>query len=167
MFTAGYLRSYARLLGLPPDELVAQYVDSETRDLPRMDANSRELPERYRKVAAALPSSFSLSTAQRRQSSRTRQQAVVGAGLAVVVIAIGWAVSYWWNHNNAPQLAQQSGSAQMVERQDGSASPQPAASGTADMAASINKTKIKGSTRLAIMSSPYPPTHNYAQDQCQ
>ena len=95
VFTAGYLRSYARLMGLPPDELVAQYVDSETRDLPPLDNHRRELPERYRKVAHALPSSFSLSTARRLKDSKSGQQAVMIAGIIVVVIAAAWGTKYW------------------------------------------------------------------------
>ena len=89
MFTAGYLRNYARFVGLPADELVAQYVKSETTDLPSVGKDLGQLPDRYRKVASALPKSFSVSTANRRQSNGIKKQVMLVAGLALLLV-VSW-----------------------------------------------------------------------------
>lgn len=108
VFTAGYLRSYARMVGLPPDKLVKQYVSSETRDLPSVDGGFGRLPERYRKVADALPNSFSVSKTHHAHASNIKKQALLVIGMLVVVL-LSWQSTRWFEQQPGQPAVEQTG----------------------------------------------------------
>jgi len=107
VFTAGYLRSYARLVGLPADELVAQYVESETRDTPPLENHQGERHPHHRKVIHALTSSFSLSGDRPHKITRTGSPVVLVAGVVLVAIVAIWAAKSWLS-NRVESLTQTS-----------------------------------------------------------
>lgn len=88
VFTAGYIRGYAKLVGLPADELVAGLTGSSaeksvTKFSPKK-AEEENLPTRYGKIPTTLPKSFSVSVSSQDNLKMVRYFII---GLAVVVIA--------------------------------------------------------------------------------
>jgi len=104
VYTAGYIRNYARLVALSADSMVADYVKQETKDLPSLPPSTRvdSLPERYRQVAEALPRSFSIAAANARNATPV-QYAAIAIGV-VLAILIGWQSSRIYQ--DAPEIQQ-------------------------------------------------------------
>lgn len=104
VFTAGYLRSYARFIGLPPDELVTQFMASVSgkKTDTAVVKDSVRTPNRYRQIAASLPRNFSLSASRNLQHSNYRVQAALLAGI-VMVILISWLSARWFSGDNVSQ----------------------------------------------------------------
>ena len=61
VYTAGYIRAYAKIVGLPPDEIVGDYASQESTSMPEIVQAQEKIPSRYRHVDSMLPKSFSVS----------------------------------------------------------------------------------------------------------
>ncbi|NOZ51781.1 MAG: helix-turn-helix domain-containing protein [Gammaproteobacteria bacterium] len=94
VYTAGYVRAYARLIDLPPDEIVAKYTNAESDHRTNDIAGREEIPARYRQLATALPKSFSVAVS-RGDNSMLRY--VILLVCLVVVLIILW---QWQAANN-------------------------------------------------------------------
>ena len=104
VYTAGYIRNYARLVELSADTMVADYVAQETKDLPTLPSTRVDsLPERYRQVAEALPRSFSIAAANARNATPV-QYAAISIGV-VLAILIGWQSSSIYDDKPAVEQA--------------------------------------------------------------
>jgi cytoskeleton protein RodZ len=93
VYTAGYVRAYAKLVGLPADEIVSSYASQESTSMPEItQVREREkIPSRYRHVDNALPKSFSVS---HHSYSEKKPMKLLIIGLAVLVFAaIVWQVA--------------------------------------------------------------------------
>lgn len=112
VFTAGYLRSYAKLVGLPADALIKQYVKTETRDISLVDHGITKLPERYRKVADVLPNNFSVSSSHHPHASNIKKQALLIVAMLLVVF-ISWQSTRWSSKESTPPAT--TGTAQTTE----------------------------------------------------
>ena len=88
VYTAGYIRAYAKLVGLPPDEIVGDYASQESTSMPEIVQAQEKIPVRYRHVDSMLPKSFSV--AQGVENKSMRMLVIVLA--VAVVLAIGWQV---------------------------------------------------------------------------
>lgn len=103
VYTAGYIRSYARLMGLPADNMVADYVTNETKDIPNLPTKKvNSLPERYRRVAEALPRSFSIAAANHRNNP-TVHYAAIGIGVFLVVL-VAWQSSQMFSSDSDKEM---------------------------------------------------------------
>lgn len=88
VYTAGYIRAYAKLVGLPPDEIVGDYASQESTAMPEIVQAQEKIPARYRHVDSVLPKSFSVSHGV--ENKPMRMLIIVLA--VAVVLAIAWQV---------------------------------------------------------------------------
>ncbi|WP_455201020.1 helix-turn-helix domain-containing protein [Kaarinaea lacus] len=88
VYTAGYIRAYAKLVGLPPDEIVGDYASQESTSMPEIVQVQEKVPARYSHVDSMLPKSFSVSHGT--ENKPMRMLVIVLA--AAVVLAIAWQV---------------------------------------------------------------------------
>jgi len=104
VYTAGYVRAYAKLVGLSPDEIVAEYTayhksSSSTKTKSRTKTKEH-IPSHYRQVQDTLPKSFSVGNVQ---SDDKRKLNILISVLAVVVVfAIAWQLSSRQSDKTAP-----------------------------------------------------------------
>ncbi|HEY5603699.1 MAG TPA: RodZ domain-containing protein [Gammaproteobacteria bacterium] len=89
VYTAGYIRAYARLVGLPPDDIVGDYASQETTSMPGIIQSREKIPARYRHVNHTLPKSFSVSQGQ---GDKKTIRLFIAALVIAVVLAIVWQV---------------------------------------------------------------------------
>ncbi|WP_455365355.1 RodZ domain-containing protein [Kaarinaea lacus] len=90
VYTAGYIRAYAKLVGLPADEIVGDYASQESTSMPEIAKSREKIPARYRHVDNSLPKSFSVSHGAQEDKKPIR---IFVSGLAIaVVLAIAWQV---------------------------------------------------------------------------
>jgi|GEM_PF-1622179 len=90
VYTAGYIRAYAKLVGLPPDDIVGDYASQESTSMPEIVQSREKIPARYRHVDNSLPKSFSVSHGGQEDKKSIR---MFVSGLAIaVVLAIAWQV---------------------------------------------------------------------------
>ncbi|WP_455197510.1 RodZ domain-containing protein [Kaarinaea lacus] len=90
VYTAGYIRAYAKLVGLPPDDIVGDYASQESTSMPEIVQSREKIPARYRHVDNSLPKSFSVSHGGQEDKKSIR---IFVSGLAIaVVLAIAWQV---------------------------------------------------------------------------
>ncbi len=61
VFIAGYIRNYAKLVGLSPDELVQEFTKSHGTPAPKIAKLPEPVPGRMGKVAESLPKRFSVA----------------------------------------------------------------------------------------------------------
>ena len=88
VYTAGYIRAYAKLVGLPPDEIVGDYASQESTSMPEIVQAQEKIPVRYRHVDSMLPKSFSVSHGVGNKPMRM----LIIVLAVVVVLAIAWQV---------------------------------------------------------------------------
>jgi len=88
VYTAGYIRAYAKLVGLPPDEIVGDYASQESTSMPEIVQAQEKIPARYRHVDSVLPKSFSVS----RGAENKPMRILIIVLAVVVVLAIAWQV---------------------------------------------------------------------------
>ncbi|MCI0505219.1 MAG: DUF4115 domain-containing protein [Gammaproteobacteria bacterium] len=89
VYTAGYIRAYAKLVALPPDDIVGEYASQESTSMPEIIQSREKIPARYRHVEHALPKSFSVSQGQEDKKSI---RLFIGALAVAVVLAIVWQI---------------------------------------------------------------------------
>jgi cytoskeleton protein RodZ len=87
VFTAGYIRSYARLVELPADELVADYMQAHEPPAPAVNKPEEPLAGRHAKVEESLPKSFSVASGS---SARGLKWIALAAVAVAVVGGAGW-----------------------------------------------------------------------------
>ena len=90
VYTAGYVRAYAKLIGLPPDDVVSAYASQETTSMPEITQAREKIPARYRHVDNSLPKSFSVSHSNDGEKKSLRL--LIGILGAAVLFAIAWQV---------------------------------------------------------------------------
>ncbi|WP_455221298.1 RodZ domain-containing protein [Kaarinaea lacus] len=90
VYTAGYIRAYAKLVDLPADEIVGEYASQESTSMPEIVQTREKIPARYRHVDHALPKSFSVSHTG--QEDKKNIRIFAGALAIAVVLAIAWQV---------------------------------------------------------------------------
>ena len=161
VYTAGYIRNYARLVALPADSLVEAYVAQETKDLPSLPANRvDELPDRYRQVAEALPRSFSIAAANARNATPV-QYVAIGIGVLIAIL-IGWQSSRLMSDN--AELAQDVPTTPgIIVSQDKtriSAAGKPAESENKQSSQKASKTENAGPTKKSQQASTSVQTGN-------
>ncbi|WP_455212718.1 RodZ domain-containing protein [Kaarinaea lacus] len=61
VFIAGYIRSYAKLVDLSPDQLVREFTSSHTVASPQIEKLPESVPGRMGKIAESLPKRFSVA----------------------------------------------------------------------------------------------------------
>lgn len=87
VFIAGYIRSYAKLVDLPPDQLVKEFTRSHEVASPQITPQTEQVPGRMSKVAESLPKRFSLAAGSR--SDNVKWFALISVGLLVVGV-VSW-----------------------------------------------------------------------------
>jgi cytoskeleton protein RodZ len=109
VFTAGYIRSYARLVELPADELVDEYMRGHKDQEPAIEPKQEPLPGRQSKVDEALPKNFSIATAGPRPAYK--KWLGIGTVAVVFIAALAWVVAMWFapEENASVQNAAQAG----------------------------------------------------------
>jgi len=90
VYTAGYIRAYAKLVDLPADKIVGDYASQESTSMPEIIQTREKIPARYRHVDNSLPKSFSVSHTG--QEDKRNIRLFVGALGIAVVLAIAWQV---------------------------------------------------------------------------
>ena len=61
VFIAGYIRNYAKLVNLSPDQLVEEFTKTHEPETPKIDKLPEPVPGRMGKVAESLPKHFSIA----------------------------------------------------------------------------------------------------------
>jgi len=90
VYTAGYVRAYARLMDLPPDDIVAKYTNINSDHKTSVSAGREKIPARYSQVTTALPKSFSVAVS-RGDSKILRYVIILVCLIALLVIV--WQVA--------------------------------------------------------------------------
>jgi cytoskeleton protein RodZ len=90
VYTAGYIRAYAKLMGLSADDIVSAYASQESTSMPEITQAREKIPSRYRQVDNSLPKSFSVSHGANADKKSLRLL-IIGLGVAVF-LAISWQV---------------------------------------------------------------------------
>jgi len=99
VYAAGYIRAYAKRVELDADELVAEYIAQEATHTPKLKKDSNPLPERYRRVAEALPKGFSLAAANAKEQL-TKNYGPLAAGVVILLLLV-WQVFSIWSSDEA------------------------------------------------------------------
>jgi len=99
VYAAGYIRAYAKRVDLDADELVTEYIAQEAKHTPKLKKNTNPLPERYRRVAEALPKSFSLAAANAKEQL-TKNYGPLAAGIVILLLLV-WQVFSIWSSDDA------------------------------------------------------------------
>jgi len=93
VYTAGYVRAYARLVDLPPDEMVAKYTNTQAEHGTGGVAAGREkIPARYSQVTTALPKGFTVAV--------SRGNSKILRYIVILVCIIGFLAIVWGAVNN-------------------------------------------------------------------
>lgn len=103
VYAAGYIRAYAKLVDLPADDMVADYIAQEAAHAPKLKKDSNALPERYRRVAEALPKSFSVAAATAKVQL-SKNYAALAAGVVILVLLVWQVVSFWQGDSESPDV---------------------------------------------------------------
>jgi len=99
VYTAGYIRAYAKRVDLEPDELVSEFIAQEAKHAPKLKKEHKPLPERYRRVAEALPKGFSLAAVNAKEQL-TKNYGPLAAGLVILLLLV-WQVFSIWSSDDA------------------------------------------------------------------
>ena len=87
VFIAGYIRSYAKLVDLPADQLVQEFTKSHGLSSPKIAKLPEPVPGRMGKVAESLPKRFSVATNS--HPANVKWFVMISAAIFFVGIA-GW-----------------------------------------------------------------------------
>ena len=123
VFIAGYIRSYAKLVDLPSDQLVKEFNKTHQIPEPKITKPPEAVPGRMSKVAESLPKRFSVAA----NSHPAKVKWMVMGSLGIFAVGvIGWAVVLLKGSN--PEIAA------LKEPQNISTLPSPTNSGAAPSA---------------------------------
>ena len=87
VFIAGYIRSYAKLVDLPSDQLVKEFSKAHQISEPKLVSPAEPVPGRLSKVAESLPKRFSIAT----NSHPTAVKWLVVASFAIFsIVVVSW-----------------------------------------------------------------------------
>ncbi|WP_455207950.1 helix-turn-helix domain-containing protein, partial [Kaarinaea lacus] len=139
VYTAGYIRAYAKLVGLPPDDIVGDYASQESTSMPEIVQTREKIPARYRHVDNVLPKSFSVSHGGQEDKKLIRLF-IIGLVVAVV-LAIAWQV---YTNMQAPEAEL------AVGAMDDSTAPNSEGSGGEQMLQPGGETPEQTTIKLAI-----------------
>mgnify|MGYP001821545503 CR=1 FL=1 len=123
VYTAGYIRAYAKLVGLPPDEIVSDYASQESTSMPEIIQSHEKIPAHYRHIDNALPKSFSVSRGVENKSMR---MLVIALAISVV-LAIAWQVYSNMQMTESAQPLDNASVDEIIQEEsvsDGATSPQ-------------------------------------------
>ena len=154
VYTAGYVRAYSKLVGLLPDEIVAEYLTQQKAAV-RTGTKKKEkenIPSHYRHVQTELPKSFSVGHGQ---SDDKRKINILVSILAVVVVfAIVWQVS---NRSTEPAATPVPAESGVKQPETGSpASPE-------SESLPLNNTGAIGTTEQKTIDLPLPPRETQSE----
>ena len=91
VYTAGYIRAYAKLVGLSPEKVVADYTSQDSMRSPEPFHHKEKIPARYRAVQQELPKNFIVS---KDHAEHKRKVRILLSILAVVfAIAVAWKIA--------------------------------------------------------------------------
>ncbi|MGD8566496.1 MAG: DUF4115 domain-containing protein [Gammaproteobacteria bacterium] len=113
VYTAGYVRAYAKLMGLAADDVVAAYASQESTSMPEITQAREKIPARYRHVDNSLPKSFSVSHGANADKKSLRLL-IIGLGVAVF-LAISWQVVTNMQAPTEPSLQQEQTSEDILQ----------------------------------------------------
>ena len=98
VYTAGYIRAYAKLVGLSPEKVVADYTSQDSVRSPEPYYPREKIPARYRAVQQELPKNFIVSKDHAEHRKRVR--------ILLGVLAIVFATVFAWKMAvNSPETA--------------------------------------------------------------
>ncbi len=86
VFIAGYIRSYAKLVNLPPDQLVREFTKSHVDALPKITRLPRPAPGKMGKVSEFLPKRFSIAA---ESYSANAKKFVMVSGATIFMAVLG------------------------------------------------------------------------------
>lgn len=90
VFIAGYIRNYAKLVHLSPDQLVQEFTKTHEPETPKIDTLPEPVPGRMGKVAESLPKHFSI--AANSHPANVKRFALLSAGILVIGV-VSWIVA--------------------------------------------------------------------------
>lgn len=99
VYTVGYIRSYAKLVQLSPDQIAADYLkihEPKVVSLPKSKTES--IPSRIHKIAESLPKRFTIST-HPQMAAIKRYGALSGA--FVILVVMSWFSLYYGSDENS------------------------------------------------------------------
>jgi len=91
VYTAGYIRAYAKLVGLSPDKVVADYTSQDAIRSPELSPIKEKIPARYRAVQNELPKSFIVSKVH--AEHRRKVRIVLGVLAVLIGIFAAWKIT--------------------------------------------------------------------------
>jgi len=96
VYTAGYIRAYAKLVGLSPEKVVADYTSQDSVRSPEPYHPREKIPARYRAVQQELPKNFIVS----KDHAEHRKKVRILLGVLAIVFATAFA---WKIAVNSPE----------------------------------------------------------------
>ena len=90
VFIAGYIRSYAKLVNLPPDQLVEEFTKTHGISSPKITRLPEPVPGRMGKVAESLPRHFRVAAES--YTANAKKFVLASAATLVLVVVGGIAV---------------------------------------------------------------------------
>ena len=91
VYTAGYIRAYSKLVGLAPDDIVAEYTSHQKSSIKNSTKEKEHIPSHYGHVQTTLPKSFSVGHGQ--SDEKKKFHFLISVLVIVVLIAIGWQIN--------------------------------------------------------------------------
>jgi cytoskeleton protein RodZ len=126
VFIAGYIRNYAKLVHLSPDQLVQEFTKTHEPETPKIDPLPEPVPGRMGKVAESLPRHFRI--AANSHPANVKRFAMLSAAILVIGV-VSWIVAI--TGNDEAEIASLDESP-MVSTPPGSGAPSQAASQPAE-----------------------------------
>jgi len=91
VYTAGYIRAYAKLVGLSPEKVVAEYTSQDSMRSPEPFHPKEKIPARYRAVQQELPKNFIVSKDHAEHKRKVR--ILLGILAVVFAVAVSWKIA--------------------------------------------------------------------------
>ena len=100
VYTVGYIRSYAKLVELPADQLATDYLQThETSEVSLPEYQKEKSTSHFQKVAESLPKSFTISA--RSQLALLKRYGSL-SGALVVLVAMSWFSLLYYKTDDMP-----------------------------------------------------------------
>jgi cytoskeleton protein RodZ len=90
VFIAGYIRNYAKLVHLSPDQLVQEFTKTHEPETPKIEKVPEPVPGRMGKVAESLPKHFKI--AANSHPATVKRFAILSAAVLVIGV-VSWIVA--------------------------------------------------------------------------
>ena len=103
VYTAGYIRSYSKRVGLPADEIVAEYLSADTA--PKgVCANDESpiVPRQNTTISSVIPQRIALTMPHSGDNKQLYHYIMIGVGL-VLALLLGWHAASLYRASNQQQ----------------------------------------------------------------